>query len=67
MCRANVWLDGVNLGVDFNVNELDPSVIAAVEWYAGQATIPAKFNTPPRMDQTGRARPYCGVLVIWMR
>jgi hypothetical protein len=67
LCRSAVWLDGVNLGTTFNVNELDPSIIAAVEWYAGQASIPAKFNTPPRLDETGRATPYCGVLVIWMR
>lgn len=61
-CRAAVWVDGVNLGNDYNVNELDPSVIAAVEWYAGQASIPAQFNIPPRPGQT-----YCGVLVIWLR
>ena len=36
MCRSLVWLDGVNLGTEFNVNSLDPSIIAAVEWYAGQ-------------------------------
>ena len=62
MCRALVWLDGVNAGTDFNVNELDPSIIAAVEWYAGTLTIPPRLSPPPRIDQ-----PYCGVLVIWLR
>jgi carboxypeptidase family protein len=61
-CRSLIWLDGVNVGTDFNVNELDPVIIAAVEWYAGQASIPAKYNVPMRAGQT-----YCGVLVIWMR
>ena len=61
-CRALVWLDGVNLGTGYNVNELDPSIIAAVEWYAGEASIPARFAVP----QKGSDR-YCGVLVIWMR
>lgn len=61
-CKAAIWLDGVNLGIDYNVNQLDPSIIVAIEWYAGQATIPAKFNTPARPGQT-----YCGVLVIWTR
>lgn len=61
-CKSAVWLDGVNLGIDYNINQLDPSIIAAVEWYAGQASIPLKFNTPPRPGQT-----YCGVLVIWTR
>jgi len=62
LCKSAVWLDNINLGLDFNVNELDPSLIVAIEWYAGQASIPARFNVPPRPGQ-----PYCGVLVIWTR
>lgn len=61
-CKAAVWLDGVNLGTDYNVNQIQPTEIAAIEWYAGQSQIPAKFNTPARPGQT-----YCGVLVIWLR
>lgn len=61
-CRALIWIDNVNVGMSFNVNELDPSVIAAVEWYAGEASIPARFAVP----QKGAER-YCGVLVIWLR
>lgn len=56
-CRAAVWLDGVKLA-DFSVNQLDPSMIAAVEWYAGPASVPAKFNVTSAV---------CGVLVIWTR
>jgi len=71
LCRAAVWLDGaVNMGTDYNVNELDPSMIVAVEWYAGEASIPLKFATPPRVpaySKTGITEPYCGVLVIWTR
>ena len=68
MCRSLVWLDGVNLGTEFNVNSLDPSMIAAIEWYAGQF-VPAKLAVPPRFSATsGRVEPpYCGVLVIWLR
>ena len=62
-CRAAIWLDGVNLWTDYSVNELDPSMIAAVEWYAGQASIPAKYNVTP----SNPSRKYCGVLVIWLR
>lgn len=61
-CRSLVWLDGVNLGTGYNVNELSPSIIAAVEWYAGQASIPAKYAV-----RANPAEPYCGVLVIWLR
>ena len=60
LCRAAIWLDGINVGIDYNVNLLDPSMIAAVEWYAGQASIPARFNVTGRAGQ-------CGVLVIWTR
>jgi hypothetical protein len=56
-CRAAIWLDGVKLN-DFSVNQLDPSMIAAVEWYAGPASVPAKFNVTSSV---------CGVLVIWTR
>ena len=62
MCRSLVWLDNVNLGTSFNVNELDPSIIAGVEWYAGQASIPPRFAVPARPGES-----YCGVLVIWLR
>jgi hypothetical protein len=61
-CRALVWLDNVNLGTNFNVNELDPSIIAAVEWYAGEASIPARFAVPQKPGEL-----YCGVLLIWLR
>lgn len=61
-CTANVWLDYINLGTGFNVNELDPSVIAAVEWYAGTSTVPARFAVPAKPGSQ-----YCGTLVIWLR
>ena len=61
-CRAMVWLDGViKLGTGINVNEFDPSIIAAVEWYAGEASVPIRFAVPQRPER------YCGVLVIWTR
>lgn len=56
-CRAAIWLDGVKL-TGFSVNHLDPNMIAAVEWYAGPASVPAKFNVTSAS---------CGVLVIWTR
>jgi Carboxypeptidase regulatory-like domain len=61
-CQANVWLDYINLGTGFNVNELDPSAIAAIEWYAGREATPARFAVPAKSDD-----PYCGTLVIWTR
>jgi carboxypeptidase-like protein len=62
MCTSNVWLDYINLGPGFNVNELDPSIIAAVEWYASTSAVPARFAVPAKPNA-----PYCGTLVIWLR
>ena len=56
-CRAAIWLDGIRLN-NFSVNQLDPNMIAAVEWYAGPGSVPAKFNVTSAV---------CGVLVIWTR
>ena len=56
-CAAAIWLDGVKM-TGFSVNQLDPSMISAVEWYAGPASVPAKFNVTSAV---------CGVLVIWTR
>ena len=61
-CRALVWIDNINQGTSFNINQLDPSIIAAVEWYAGEASIPARFAVPQKVSDR-----YCGVLVIWLR
>ena len=62
LCRALVFIDNINQGTSFNVNELDPSIIAAVEWYAGPATVPARFAIGARRNES-----YCGVLAIWLR
>jgi hypothetical protein len=62
LCTANVWLDYINLGTGFNVNELDPSIIAAVEWYAGTSAVPARFAVPAKPSS-----PHCGTLVLWLR
>ena len=70
MCRSLVWLDGVSVGTEFNVNQLDPMAIAAIEWYAGTLNVPAKLAPPRRvsgLSTTGVAEDYCGVLVIWLR
>lgn len=61
-CPSYVWLDYAPVGIGYNINLLDPSAIAAIEWYAGQAGTPARFNVP----MTAATR-YCGVLVIWTR
>ena len=59
-CAVAIYLDGAYLGTsaDYNVNELQSTDVAGVEWYAGPATIPPRFNS---------TRNACGVLVIWTR
>ena len=57
-CPAEVMLDGLSIGSP-NINEIvQPSDIAAIEWYAGQAQMPSKY---------GGTKNTCSVLVIWTK
>jgi hypothetical protein len=63
-CPAAVYLDGALVyagmpGQDaFDVNSLQPSAIAGVEYYAGPAQMPPELNA---------TRGTCGALVIWTK
>lgn len=63
-CYAHVWLDGVPvyLGRDdetlFDLSSISPSEIDAIEYYAGPAQTPGKYNGN---------KSACGVVVIWRR
>ena len=56
-CTVGMGLDGAIVS-GFNINWLQPSEVAAVEWSAGPAQLPARFNT---------SRSACGFLMIWTR
>jgi hypothetical protein len=57
-CPAEIVLDGIPLsGTDVD-NIVQPSDIAAIEWYAGAAQTPTKYN---------RTKNMCSVLVIWTK
>jgi hypothetical protein len=65
MCLAAVMLDGVmvydgNGGVDdvFDINSVKPEDIAGIEYYAGGASMPQRYNS---------TRSTCGLVVIWTR
>lgn len=57
-CRSTVMLDGVPMMHPFSINSLDVGEVAAIEWYAGPASMPAQFNA---------TRNGCGLLVIWTK
>jgi hypothetical protein len=64
-CYADVYLDGVLVYNSstrkvplFDVNSIPPSNIIGIEFYAGGASVPAKYNAT-----SGG----CGVLLIWTR
>lgn len=64
-CFAAVVVDGIfvyGMGGEkepmFNVNNIDPKTLAGVEFYAGAATIPVKYNA---------TRTTCGLLVLWTK
>ena len=42
----------------FNLNAIDPSMLAAIEYYAGPASIPVKYNG---------TRSTCGLLILWTK
>lgn len=57
-CPVRIGIDGMFVLPFSNIDELQPSAIAAVEWYAGPAQMPARFNT---------SRSACGFLMIWTK
>lgn len=63
-CFAAVVLDGAfvyqgNTGEPpFDINSINPTVIAGMEYYASAASIPARYNG---------TRGTCGLMVIWTR
>ena len=42
----------------FNINSVDPSTLAGVEYYVGPASMPVKYNG---------TRSTCGLLVLWTK
>ena len=62
-CYAQVYLDGMLVyrkqGDDrFDLNSISPATIEAIEYYAGPASTPTRYNN---LDSR------CGVVVIWTR
>ena len=62
-CYSNVYVDGAivyssGMGDLFDINQIGPNQIEAIEYYSGAAQIPARFN---------RTNSACGVLVVWTR
>lgn len=57
MCRPYVWLDGLPMG-NYDVDNLQPGDLLAIEVYRGAAETPARFK-----KRGGQ----CGTLVIWTR
>ena len=61
-CPPLVWLDGLPLGSsEFDIDNLTPSTIEAIEVYSGFASTPAQFT------MTQNIRQQCGAIVIWSR
>ncbi|MEA3244856.1 MAG: carboxypeptidase regulatory-like domain-containing protein [Gemmatimonadota bacterium] len=58
VCYSATMINGVQV-FDMSVNDIQPNTVAAIEWYAGPAQIPAQFNGKPGTN--------CGLLIIWLR
>ncbi len=57
-CPMEYWVDGAFLSSDFDITQIDPHNVEAVEIYPGPSTIPSRFKV-------GDAN--CGVAVVWTR
>ena len=57
-CRAHIWLDG-HPSSELDIGMVRPAEIVAVEWFADQAVIPARYLPSPAE--------MCAVLLVWTR
>ncbi len=57
-CPVRLGLDGAIVSTGFRIDDLQPSEVAGIEWYAGPAQMPARFNS---------SRSACGFLMIWLK
>lgn len=57
VCEVAIFLDGA-LAPELRINDLQPSEIAGVEWYAGAAQIPMQYSG---------TRNECGALLVWTK
>lgn len=56
-CPVRLALDGAYV-TGLRIDDIQPSEVAGVEWYAGPAQMPARFNS---------SRSACGFLMIWLK
>jgi len=60
-CAPLFWMDGMPLvGAAFDIDDLEPTTIEAIEVYSSAATVPVEFRGPIRAQG-------CGSIVIWTR
>jgi TonB family protein len=60
-CAPQYWVNGSPLGgVPFEIDQVPPSVIEAIEIYPSAETVPLEFRTNVRTQG-------CGAIVLWIR
>jgi TonB family protein len=60
-CSPLFWMDGTPLtAAPFDIDQLPPSAIEAMEIYPSAATVPLEFRGPLRVQA-------CGAIVLWTR
>ena len=58
-CGMDVYLDGVRMGSDWNVNEIQPLTLEAMEVYSG-LNVPTQYQR--RSSEAG-----CGIVLMWTK
>jgi hypothetical protein len=60
-CHPRIGVDGAVYGVDFPINDIEPSTIYGIEIYGGAATLPPEYITGVAVGGS------CGLIMIWTR
>jgi len=58
-CGMDLYLDGVRMGPDWNINEVQPGSLEAMEVYSG-LNVPTQFQR--RSSESG-----CGIVLLWTK
>ncbi len=60
-CHPRIGVDGTVYGVDFPIDDIEPSTIYGIEIYDGAATLPPEYITGVAVGGS------CGLIMIWTR
>lgn len=61
-CPFRYFVNGARVGPTFQIDDMPPEWIEAIEIYRGASTVPIEFVLPPSAENAN-----CGIIAIWTR